>query len=92
MSSERLQQQLMETDAETHSQRTSGHERVMWKPQGRIETASVVKDTTRRPTESTNLSPWGLTETELPTKEHAEPGPRSPHTFLNVHLGRYMDP
>ena len=26
-------------------------------------------DTTRKPTESTNLGPLGLTETELPTRE-----------------------
>ena len=35
-----------------------------------------VKDTTSRPTEPTNLGPWGLTETEAPTKEHAWAGPR----------------
>jgi hypothetical protein len=29
-----------------------------------------VKDTTRRPTESTNLGPYWLTETEIATKEH----------------------
>ena len=45
---------------------------------GRIEQAGErVKDTTRRPTESTNLSPWVLTETEPPNKEHAVGGPRS---------------
>jgi hypothetical protein len=36
------------------------------KIQGSIE----VKDTTRKPTESTNLGLQGLTETEPPTKEH----------------------
>jgi hypothetical protein len=30
-----------------------------------------VKDTTRRPTESINLGPWNLTETEPLTKEQA---------------------
>lgn len=29
-----------------------------------------VKDITRRPTQSANLGPWELTETEAPTKEH----------------------
>jgi hypothetical protein len=49
---------------------------------GRIEQAGErVKDTTRRPTESTNLSPGGLTETEPPTKEHAGDGPRPPTHF-----------
>jgi hypothetical protein len=36
----------------------------------RIEGASRVKDTTRRPTESTNLDLWELTETDPSTKEH----------------------
>jgi hypothetical protein len=33
---------------------------------GRIEKAN----STGRPIESTNLDPWGLPETEPPTKEH----------------------
>ena len=37
----------------------------------KTEQARGVKDTTRRPTESTNLDPEELTESELPTKEHA---------------------
>ena len=36
------------------------------------------RDSTRRPTESTNLDPWGLPETELPIKEHTWAGSRSP--------------
>jgi hypothetical protein len=39
---------------------------------GRIEGARGVKDTIRKPTESTNLGPWGLMETELPVS--MEPG------------------
>ena len=39
--------------------------------EGRIERAEGVKDTTRRPTESTNLDPYVFTETEPPTKEYA---------------------
>lgn len=38
----------------------------------------MVKDTIRRPAESTNLGPWELTVTELPTTEHAWAGPRLP--------------
>jgi hypothetical protein len=34
------------------------------------------RNSTGRPTESTNLDPWGLSETELPTKELAWAGPR----------------
>jgi hypothetical protein len=37
----------------------------------KIEGAEVVKDTTRRPIESTNLGLWGLKETEPPNIEHA---------------------
>lgn len=41
----------------------------MWKRGvGGVEEAGGVKDTTRRPTESINLSPWKLTETEPLTK------------------------
>ena len=38
---------------------------------GRIKGDREVKDTTRKPTESTNLGPWGLTETEPPTRKPA---------------------
>jgi hypothetical protein len=44
----------------------------------RTERAGGVKDTTRKPTESTKLSPWGLTETEPPTREHTGAAPRLP--------------
>jgi hypothetical protein len=40
-----------------------------------------VKDTTRRPTESTNHTLWGITETKPPTKEHTYAGPMAP-TYL----------
>jgi hypothetical protein len=43
-----------------------------------IEGAGWVKNTTRRPTGSTMLCLWGLTEAESPTKEHAGTGPRVP--------------
>jgi hypothetical protein len=39
--------------------------------EGRMKRARRVKDTSRRPTEATNLGRWGLTETEPPTKEPA---------------------
>ena len=61
----------METDAEIQSQTLGGAWGVLWKSGDRTEQARGVKDTTRRPTESTNLGPWGLTETEPSTKEHA---------------------
>ena len=43
----------------------------------RIEGTREVKDTTGKPTESTNLDPWELPETEPPTKEHTQAGLRS---------------
>lgn len=49
-----------------------------------------VKDSTGA-TESTNLGPWGLTDTEPLTKEHAGAETRLPtHFAANVHLGLHM--
>jgi hypothetical protein len=39
------------------------------------EQVGRVKDITRRPTESTNLAPWGLTEAEELIMEHGRAGP-----------------
>jgi hypothetical protein len=47
----------------------------------RIEQAGGAKDITKRPTESTNMGPWGLTETEPPIIEFARARP-SPPTFV----------
>lgn len=47
-----------------------------------------VEDTTRKPAESTNLGPQGLTEAELPIREHAQDRPRpSAHHVTVVQLG-----
>ena len=48
--------------------------------EARIEKTRVDKDT-RKPKESTNPGPWGLTETKPPTKEHPWARP-SPPTHL----------
>jgi hypothetical protein len=46
-----------------------------------IEGPEEDTDSTRRPTESTNLESWGLPETESLTKEWAGTGPSPPsHT------------
>jgi hypothetical protein len=67
-----------EADGETHRQ-TSGRVWVTCERMGdRTEQAGEIKDTTRRPTESTNMGPWGLTEPGPPTREHAGAGPRPP--------------
>jgi hypothetical protein len=44
----------------------------------RIEGPSGDKNSTRRPTESTNLDPWELPETESATKGHTWARPRPP--------------
>jgi hypothetical protein len=36
------------------------------------------RDSMGRPTESTNLDPWGVPETESPAKKRAQAGPRPP--------------
>ena len=46
-----------------------------------------VKNTTRTHTEPTNLGPWELTETKLPTKEHAWAG-----YAADVHHGLLVGP
>ena len=51
----------------------------------RIKGAGGVMDTTRRPTESTKLGPWGLMETKPPTKEHVWLGPRPPTHLKQVY-------
>lgn len=64
---------------------------VLWKSRGqRIERAGGGEDTTKRLTESTNLGPWGLTENETPTKEHAGAASLPPfvaEVLLGLHVG-----
>jgi hypothetical protein len=50
-------QQLMETDAETHSQTLEGYFRISWKRERRIERGREVKNTTRKSRELTTLGP-----------------------------------
>ena len=45
---------------------------------GRTEVLGGQTDSTRRPTESTNLDSQGLPENQPPTKEQARAGPRDP--------------
>jgi hypothetical protein len=53
----------------------------------------VDRNLTGRPTESTNLDPWGLSEIETPTKEHILAEPRPPHTYVaDVQLGLHVGP
>lgn len=45
------------------------------------------------PTELTNLDPWELSETEPPTKEHTQAGPRPPRSYVaDMKLGLHVSP
>ena len=68
----------MERDAETQSQTLDGARGVSWKSWGRTEVPEGNRDSTGRPTESTDLDPWGFPEPELPTKEQGLTGPQPP--------------
>lgn len=60
---------------------------------GKIEEPGGNKNSTRRPSTSTNLYIWGFPETEPPAKEHtrAGPSPWHPYTYvLHVQLGLWV--
>ena len=78
---ENRNQQEMETHEEAHSQTSGRAQESRGRVGDRIEQAEGVKDIKRRPTEPTNLGPWGLTEPGPPTREHAGPGSRPPTYF-----------
>ena len=80
----------METDAEIQSQTLGGAWGVLWKSGDRTEQARGVKDTTRRPTESTNLGPWGLTEPGPPTSRSWTYTPYT--SAANLQLGVHVLP
>ena len=46
--------------------------------EGRIAGPNGERNSTGRPTESSNLDSWEFSETESPIKEHAQAGPRPP--------------
>lgn len=80
----------MEIDAETTVKHQSESRETCESVVHRSKQEGEVKDTIRRPTESTNLGPQGLREPGAPTREHAGAGPRPLHicgkctTFLHV--------
>lgn len=53
----------------------------------RTEGGRGVKDTTKRPTEYTNLGPWELRKTEAPTREPAETKPYVAVVLFGLHVG-----
>jgi hypothetical protein len=59
----------------THSHKSGGLQGVLWKRGvGGVEEAGGVKDTTRRPTDSTSLGLQGLPEAASPTREYVGAG------------------
>jgi hypothetical protein len=70
LSSERLYQQLTETDADAHSQTWNGGQGPYGRVRGRIRDTEGDGNNIGRPTVSTNLDSWELPETKSPTKEH----------------------
>ena len=79
----------MQRPTDKHQAESSGSLVEGWGRGWKIEGAREVKYITRRPTEPTTLSPWGLTETEQPNKEHAWTGsllPDEASRLLIYHL------
>lgn len=62
--------QPIETNAETHRQTLDEVGKSCPSVEGRNEGPEEDRDSKGRPTESTNLDPRGLPESEPPTKEH----------------------
>ena len=60
---------------------------------GEIERAEGNGKPIGRPTVSGNPDPCKLPETESPTKEHTQAGPRPPHSYVaDVQLSLHVDP
>jgi hypothetical protein len=74
----------MDADTESHSQILGRLRECCGRRGGRIEGARGIKDTTRKPAESTHLGPWGLTETEPPSREHAWDRLSLPHPHTHI--------
>jgi hypothetical protein len=68
-------QQPKERDTKTYTQTLDG-------VGGKIEGPEEDRDSTERSTGPTNLDPWGLSETESPTRERGQAGPRHPGTYV----------
>ena len=76
LSSERLDQQLTETEADTHTQALDwGHADFYERVRGGVEGAEEDCNSIGRSTASTNLDCWELSETNPSTKEHTWSGP-----------------
>ena len=64
----------------------------MWNSWGRTEGPEEDGDSTRRPTELTNLDPYGFLETKQLTKQQTWPGHGTPLICVaHVQLGLHVD-
>jgi hypothetical protein len=53
----------------------------------------MLEEKSLRPSESTNLEPWGFSEIEPPIKEKTWAGPSTPLTYVaDVQLGLHVNP
>ena len=75
---------------------TASHWTEDWDPYGRIreriEGPQGNGNPTGKPTVTTNLDSWEFPETEPPTKEHTQAGPRLPHPRTQVAEGCHVWP
>ena len=71
----------MKTDIDIHNQTLEGGLNTYVRVGGSIEGPEEDANPAGRPTESTNLAPWYLSESEPPTQEHTWVGTR-PHWHI----------
>ena len=81
---------MIETGAETLHQTLDGAHNSCVRVGGKTEGPEEDRVFTGKLTESTNLNPWGLPETEIATKEQACTTPMSPAYVAEVQLGLHV--
>ena len=92
LSSERLHQQLNQTDTDNQSQTVDGAWGHLWKNRRKDSCPKDYRNSTGRTIESTNLNPWG-SESEPPTKNHTGAETRPPCIYItDVHLCFHVCP
>ena len=77
-------QQLTQTDAGTHSQTVNGVWGLLCKNGRKDCSPEGDKNSIGRTTESTNLEPLGLSESELLTKEYTRAGHSPLNSYIDV--------
>ena len=95
LSSERLYQ-AADSDRYRHPQSNSGWNfGFCYGSIGRRCVGSWDKNSTGSPTGSTNLDPWGLSESETPSKNHTQAAPGFPASCIadvqfDIHVGSFI--